>query len=157
VVDPELMIIERRTVLRHEVDEDGNNQEIEAIPEIRIAMRQMADKTTCQALVQQGLKNKNGYKDSKQRLFNDFILHLNVTLQTPVTQHKKYQEALDDFDVLKIWKIVKECATGKVAHSTYVMIWRFMLLIISLISLAKWFIKPFLALSVNNILERILR
>jgi hypothetical protein len=129
VVNPDEIITDRVMVTRRVADENGNQVEENTMREIEVPMKQMQDKTTYQAMLQQGMKNKYAYVESRQKLFNDLMIHLNITLQTPVMQHEGYEEAKEDFDVLKLWDIVKECATGKGAHSVYLMIWKFMQLV----------------------------
>lgn len=66
------------------------------------------------------------YLKNKQELCNDLMLHLDKPLRAAVTQHERYMHAKLQDDVVRLWDIVVECASGKGAHSVYVLMMRFL-------------------------------
>jgi hypothetical protein len=48
------------------------------------------------------------------------MMCLDKPLRSAVTQHANYDTATSSDDIVKLWDIVKDCATGSGAHSVYV-------------------------------------
>ena len=71
------------------------------------------------------LRAKTKYQSDKQQLCSELLLRLNKSLRNTVTQHTQYKEAKEKDDIIKLWHIVVECATGRGAHSVYVLMMRF--------------------------------
>lgn len=63
---------------------------------------------------------------NKQELYNDLMLHLDLPLRAAVTQHERYSTAKLQDNVVRLWDIVVQCASGKGAHSVYVLVMRFL-------------------------------
>jgi hypothetical protein len=75
-----------------------------------------------------GLKRKETYQKDKQRLCSDLLLMLGKSLRNSVTQHKSFATAFEEYDSIRLFEIVVECATGQGAHSVYVLMMRFIAL-----------------------------
>ncbi len=67
-------------------------------------------------------KLEKEYEEKKQQLCAELMCHIDDVLRTTVQQHEKYQKAIEQYDVKTLFEIVKDCATGKGAHSTYVLV-----------------------------------
>jgi hypothetical protein len=50
---------------------------------------------------------------------------LDKTLRSAIEQHEKYEYSIENYDLIRLFAVVKECATGRGAHSIYVSMMRF--------------------------------
>lgn len=66
------------------------------------------------------------YIRNKRELCNDLMLHLDKSLRAAVTQHPDYAAGKLNDDVITLWDIVIECATGKGAQGVYLVMTRFL-------------------------------
>lgn len=119
-----------------EVEEVGepmigpDGQLVEGPPVVvrRTGRLQQVDPIRYQGLVNSAIKNIEKYQEQRQKLVAHTLIHLDATLQLPMSQHEKYKEAFDNSDPVLMRSIMRECATGKGAHSAMVMLWRFLML-----------------------------
>ncbi len=70
-------------------------------------------------------KQYANHERNRQELCNDLMLHLDKSLRAAVTQHPDYKRAKLNNDVIGLWDIVIDSATGKGAHSIYVSMMKF--------------------------------
>lgn len=76
--------------------------------------------------LQMAVRSYDTYTRQKKELCNDLMLHLDKSLRAAVTQHKDYAAAKRADDIITLWDIVVDSATGKGAHSVYVLMMRFL-------------------------------
>ena len=76
------------------------------------------------ARYQNAQKRWTQYTEKRQQLHADILLRLDGPLRTAVQQHEEFAKVHEDNDNIQLWAIVKECATGKGAHSSYILIMR---------------------------------
>lgn len=70
---------------------------------------------------QQAEKAYKDYLEKKQQLCAELLSKIDDVLRTVVQQHAEYDNAVQDDDIITLFSIVKDSATGKGAHSTYVL------------------------------------
>lgn len=77
------------------------------------------------AEIAHAMKIRSDYRQNKQNLCSDLLLLLDKNLRAAVSQHPNYSDAKSQDNIIQLWEIVVECATGRGAHSVYVSMMRF--------------------------------
>jgi hypothetical protein len=104
--------------------EKGSAKARRKIIEIELRRYKQVDKELYTAQLQNGLRKKEQHVTLKQRLCSMLILKLEKALRVSVQQHKEYAKAMNESDVIKLFAIVKECATGRGAQSSAILLFQ---------------------------------
>jgi hypothetical protein len=65
-------------------------------------------------------KKQDRYHSSMRELMSKLLLATEEDIAVQVSQHEMFDEAKRRKDILRIWKIMRECAIGQGEHSPYV-------------------------------------
>ena len=95
----------------------------------KIKMRQQEKRSVAypdeyKAELNSGLRQKQEHEKEKQKMCGRLLMQLDKTLRTSVVQHADYAGAVGDSNIIDLWRIVKECATGRGAQTANVKISR---------------------------------
>ncbi len=109
----------------------GTKKKVQDYRKIRIEVRKYKDveKEVFSAKLQNGLRRKEQHVYLKQKLCSKLMMKLEKSLRVSVQQHKDYERCMHESDIIELFAIVKECATGRGAQSVAILLFQLLQLV----------------------------
>lgn len=111
-LDEEVLAVEKELKADYDATNDRRKSKIEN------KLYKDVEKEMYTLRLQNGLKRKDQYVANKQLLCSKLMMKLDQSLRVSVQQHKDKAKAIEESDIIKLFEIVKVCATGRGAQTT---------------------------------------